>query len=204
MRDTSFFAAGPRPWLHCSRSTRPLGAAHFPFQAAFSAGRAARSPATVLFLAAPYTDQATLRRQRDSNPRIPPGAVLYRLSYVCMRGVLVFPSRQIFSVPRFCQQITGAITTSRLEGLTSGLRITHTAVPLYARHSRCPRRIGCIGGDRTHDLLITNELLCQLSYDTGSPPCLRPGGRADVRQRGLRPRDRVPARIALGTPEEWM
>ena len=59
-------------------------------------------------------------------------------------------------------------------------------------------------GDRTHDLLITNELLCQLSYDTGSPPCLRPGGRADVRQRGLRPRDRVPARIALGTPEEWM
>jgi hypothetical protein len=25
-----------------------------------------------------------------------------------------------------------------------------------------------------------------------------------VRQRGLRPRDRVPARIALGTPEEWM
>ena len=135
---------------------------------------------------------------------IPPGAVLYRLSYVCMRGVLVFPSRQIFSVPRFCQQITGAITTSRLEGLTSGLRITHTAVPLYARHSRCPRRIGGIGGDRTHDLLITNELLCQLSYDTGSPPCLRPGGRADVRQRGLRPRDRVPARIALGTPEEWM
>ena len=127
-----------------------------------------------------------------------------RLSYVCMRGVLVFPSRQIFSVPRFCQQITDAITTSRLEGLTSGLRITHTAVPLYARHSRCPRRIGGIGGDRTHDLLITNELLCQLSYDTGSPPCLRPGGRADVRQRGLRPRDRVPARIALGTPEEWM
>lgn len=113
--------------------------------------------------------------------------VLYRLSYVCMRGVLVFPSRQIFSVPRFCQQISGAITTSRLEGLTSGLRITHTAVPLYARHSRCPRRIGGIGGDRTHDLLITNELLCQLRYDTGSPPCLRPGGRADVRQRGLRP-----------------
>nr|DAG00126.1 MAG TPA: hypothetical protein [Siphoviridae sp. ctBeL15] len=32
-----------------------------------------------------------------------------------------------------------AITTSRLEGLTSGLRITHTAVPLNARHSRCPR-----------------------------------------------------------------
>lgn len=57
--------------------------------------------------------------------------VLYRLSYVCIEGgVLVFPSRQIFSVPRFCQQITGAITTSRLEGLTSGLRITHTAVPL--------------------------------------------------------------------------
>lgn len=127
-----------------------------------------------------------------------------RLSYVCMRGVLVFPSCQIFSVPRFCQQITGAITTSRLEGLTSGLRITHTAVPLYARHSRCPRRIGGIGGDRTHDLLITNELLCQLSYDTRSPPCLRPGGRADVRRRGLRHRDRVPARIALGTPEEWM
>lgn len=45
-------------------------------------------------------------------------------------GVLVFPSRQIFSVPRFCQQITGAITTSRLEGLTSGLRITQTAIPL--------------------------------------------------------------------------
>ena len=120
------------------------------------------------------------------------------------KGVLVFPSRQIFSVPRFCQQITGAITTSRLEGLTSGLRITHTAVPLYARHSRCPRRIGSIGGDRTHDLLITSELLCQLSYDTGSPPCLRPGGRADVRRRGLRHHDRVPARIALGTPEEWM
>ena len=117
-----------------------------------------------------------------------------------MRGVLVFPSCQIFSVPRFCQQITGAITTSRLEGLTSGLRITHTAIPLYARHSRCPRRIGGIGGDRTHDLLITNELLCQLSYDTGSPPCLRPGGRADVRQRGLRPRDRIPARTARGTP----
>mgnify|MGYP007077619535 CR=1 FL=1 len=69
MRDTSFFAAGPRPWLHCSRSTRPRGAAHFPLQAAFSAGRAARSPATVLFFAAPYTDQATLRRQRGSNPR---------------------------------------------------------------------------------------------------------------------------------------
>lgn len=102
-------------------------------------------------------------------------------------GVLVFPSRQIFSVPRFCQQITGAITASRLAGLTSGLRITHTTVPLNARHSRCPRRIGGIGRDRTHDLLITNELLCQLSYDTGSPPCLRPGGRADVRWRGLRP-----------------
>lgn len=101
------------------------------------------------------------------------------------KGVLVFPSRQIFSVPRFCQQITGAITASRLEGLTSGLRITHTAVPLNARHSRCPRRIGGIGGDRTHDLLITNELLCQLSYDTGSPPCLRPDGRADVRRKGV-------------------
>jgi hypothetical protein len=25
-----------------------------------------------------------------------------------------------------------------------------------------------------------------------------------VRRRGLRHRDRVPARIALGTPEEWM
>lgn len=111
----------------------------------------------------------------------------YRLCHISMRGVLVFPSRQIFSVPRFCQQITGAITASRLEGLTSGLRITHTAVPLNARHSRCPRKIGGIGGDRTHDLLITNELLCQLSYDTGSPPCLRPGGRADVRWRGLRP-----------------
>ena len=46
------------------------------------------------------------------------------------KGVLVFPSRQIFTVPRFCQQITGAITASRLEGLTSGLRITQTAIPL--------------------------------------------------------------------------
>lgn len=52
------------------------------------------------------------------------------LCHISMRGVLVFPSRQIFSVPRFCQQITGAITTSRLEGLTSGLRITQTAIPL--------------------------------------------------------------------------
>ena len=82
------------------------------------------------------------------------------------KGVLVFPSRQIFTVPRFCQQITGAITASRLEGLTSGLRITHTAVPLNARHSRCPRRIGGIGGDRTHDLLITSELLYQLSHSS--------------------------------------
>lgn len=143
-------------------------------------------------------------RTNDGNQRRE-RCVLYRLRYVCMRGVLVFPSRQIFSVPRFCQQITGAITTSRLEGLTSGLRITHTAVPLNARHSRCPRKIGGIGGDRTHDLLITNELLCQLSYDTGSPPCLRPGGRADVRRKGAcTPDGRVPARIALGTPEEWM
>lgn len=55
-------------------------------------------------------------------------------------------------MPRFCQQITGAITTSRLEGLTSGLRITHTAVPLNARHSRCPRRIGADGGTRTNIL----------------------------------------------------
>lgn len=52
------------------------------------------------------------------------------LGHISMRGVLVFPSRQIFSVPRFCQQITGAITASRLEGLTSGLRITQTAIPL--------------------------------------------------------------------------
>ena len=37
---------------------------------------------------------------------------------------------------------SSAITTSRLEGLTSGLRIAHATVPLYAVHSRCPRRIG--------------------------------------------------------------
>lgn len=72
------------------------------------------------------------------------------LCHISMRGVPVFPGCQIFSVPRFCQQITGAITTSRLEGLTSGLRITHTAVPLYARHSRRPRRIGADGWTRTN------------------------------------------------------
>ena len=73
------------------------------------------------------------------------------------------PSRQIFSVPRFCQQITGAITTSRLEGLTSGLRITHTAVPLNARHSRCPRRIGADGWTRTNDI-PPGAVLYRLSY----------------------------------------
>lgn len=72
-------------------------------------------------------------------------------------------------------------------------RFTHTRLFLPGVAERnyhsatSPCRIGGIGGDRTHDLLITNELLCQLSYDTGSPPCLRPGGRADVRWRGLRP-----------------
>ena len=78
-------------------------------------------------------------------------------------GVLVFPSRQIFSAPRFCQQITGAITASRLEGLTSGLRITHTAVPLNARHSRCPRRIGADGWTRTNDI-PPGAVLYRLSY----------------------------------------
>lgn len=90
--------------------------------------------------------------------------VLYRLSYVCMRGVLVFPSRQIFSVPRFCQQITGAITTSRLEGLTSGLRIAHTAIPL----ARCPRRIGADGWTRTNDI-PPGAVLYRLSYICGWP-----------------------------------
>lgn len=81
------------------------------------------------------------------------------LRYICSS----LPSCQIFSMPRFCQQITGAITTSRLEGLTSGLRITHTAVPLNARHSRCPRRIGADGWTRTNDI-PPGAVLCRLSY----------------------------------------
>ena len=42
----------------------------------------------------------------------------------------VFPGCQILSVCRFSQRIIGAITTSTLEGLTSGLRIAHPAIPL--------------------------------------------------------------------------
>ena len=42
----------------------------------------------------------------------------------------VFPGCQILSVCRFSQRIIGAITTSTLEGLTSGLRITHPTIPL--------------------------------------------------------------------------
>ena len=42
----------------------------------------------------------------------------------------VFPGCQILSVCRFSQRIVGAITTSTLEGLTSGLRIAHPAIPL--------------------------------------------------------------------------
>lgn len=41
-----------------------------------------------------------------------------------------FPGGQILSVCRFSQRIIGAITTSALEGLTSGLRITHPPIPL--------------------------------------------------------------------------
>ena len=41
-----------------------------------------------------------------------------------------FPGGQILSVCRFSQRIIGAITTSALEGLTSGLRFTHSTIPL--------------------------------------------------------------------------
>lgn len=37
---------------------------------------------------------------------------------------------------------TSAITTSRLEGLRSGLPKTHPTILLNAFHSQCPRRIG--------------------------------------------------------------
>ena len=42
----------------------------------------------------------------------------------------VFPGCQILSVCRFSQRIIGAITSSTLEGLTSGLRIAHPSIPL--------------------------------------------------------------------------
>ena len=122
-----------------------------------------------------------------------------RLSYVCMRGVLVFPSRQIFSVPRFCQQITGAITTSRLEGLTSGLRITHTAVPLNARHLRCPRRIGADGWTRTNDI-PPGAVLYRLSYVCGCVPrhipLWRRGGSLVLLWRWVTPFSRQPRRFS--------
>lgn len=70
----------------------------------------------------------------------------------------------ILSDPRFCQHSTGAITTSRLEGLTSGLRIAHTAIPL----ARCPRRIGADGWTRTNDIPL-GAVLYRLSYICGWP-----------------------------------
>ena len=93
-----------------------------------------------------------------------------------MRGVLVFPSRQIFSVPRFCQQITGAITTSRLEGLTSGLRITQTAIPL----KRSSLAVSTLNWHRRLDLnqrmRESKSLALPLGYACMVFPCRNPTG----------------------------
>lgn len=138
MRDTSFFAAGPRPWLHCSRSTRPRGAAHFPLQAAFSAGRAARSPATVLFLAAPYTDQATFCR-----------TLLRALCPLPKAAALLFWCRQRGSNPRplLPVQLSRWLLPSEL-----CLRITRSAEGmhpgrrrLYGRHGLPPALLSHAG-----------------------------------------------------------
>lgn len=55
---------------------------------------------------------------------------------------------------------SSAITTSRLEGLTSGLRIAHATVPLCAIHSRRPRRIGGEG----EGLNLTRLFLLRSGY----------------------------------------
>ena len=95
-----------------------------------------------------------------------------------MRGVLVFPSRQIFSVPRFCQQITGAITASRLEGLTSGLRITQTAIPL----KRSSLAVSTLNWHRRLDLnqrmRESKSLALPLGYACMAFPCRNPTGDA--------------------------
>lgn len=56
---------------------------------------------------------------------------------------------------------TSAITTSRLEGLRSGLPKTHPAIPLNAIHLRCPRRIGC-DNKWNHTWLQETSSLCYL------------------------------------------
>ena len=119
-----------------------------------------------------------LHRRWGSDPRHTGSRspVLYRLSYVCIDGALVFPSRQIFSVPRFCQQITGAITTSRLEGLTSGLRITQTAIPL----KRSSLAVSTLNWHRRLDLnqrmRESKSLALPLGYACMVFPCRNPTG----------------------------
>lgn len=75
----------------------------------------------------------------------------------------VFPGCQILSVCRFSQRIMGAITTSTLEGLTSGLRIAHPAIPL----KRCSLAVSTENWCRRLDLnqrIPPGAVLCLLSY----------------------------------------
>lgn len=77
------------------------------------------------------SESNTLRRT-GRFPPVPKGRILCRSVPGCHRCECL----------AFGRAGSSAITTSRPEGLTSGLRIAHTTVPLYAVHSRCPRRIG--------------------------------------------------------------
>lgn len=75
----------------------------------------------------------------------------------------VFPGCQILSVCRFSQRIIGAITSSTLEGLTSGLRITHPTIPL----KRCSLAVSTENWCRRLDLnqrIPPGAVLCLLSY----------------------------------------
>ena len=56
---------------------------------------------------------------------------------------------------------TSAITTSRLEGLRSGLPKTHPTILLNATHSQCPRKIGC-DNKRSRTWLQEINSLCYL------------------------------------------